>query len=112
MLPAANRMRSAEAFAATIKGGRRSGNRMLVVHAVGGDPEADLLVGFTVSKRVGNSVVRHRVVRRLRHVMQDLLPDIKAQSIVVRALPASSLATSDQLRDALLREFKRLGVLA
>ena len=31
-------------------------------------------VGFTVTKKVGNSVIRNRVKRRLRAVAQDLVP--------------------------------------
>jgi ribonuclease P protein component len=32
-------------------------------------------VGFTVTKKVGNSVIRNRVKRRLRAIAQDLMPD-------------------------------------
>lgn len=112
MLPAANRMRSSEDFSYTIRNGKRSGNKILVVHVVGGNREAGQQVGFTVSKKVGNSVVRHRVVRRLRHIMRDLLPQLAVQSVVVRALPGAATANSEQLRAAFVREFTRLGVLS
>lgn len=42
--------------------------------------EADAVrVGFTVTKKVGNSVVRNRVRRRLRAVADDVLPDLAAR---------------------------------
>lgn len=45
-------------------------------------------MGFVVSKAVGNSVVRHRVTRRLREIVRprlDLLP--AGSTVVLRALP-------------------------
>lgn len=55
-------------------------------------------VGFVVSKAVGNSVVRSRVQRRLRHLAAARLPQIPAgHDLVVRAHPAAAGAESDQL---------------
>ncbi len=48
-------------------------------------------VGFVVGKAVGNSVVRNRVTRRLRHLMAERLATLPAGlDIVVRALPKAS----------------------
>ena len=42
-----------------------------------GEIEADSVrVGFTVTKKVGNSVIRNRVRRRLRAVADEVLPVI------------------------------------
>lgn len=55
--------------------------------------------GFVVGKSVGNSVVRHRVTRRLRAVVLDELSRLPASSdLVVRARPEAAAATSAQLR--------------
>jgi len=57
-------------------------------------------VGLAVSKAVGGSVVRHRVARKLRHVVAvhvEQLPD--GCSMVIRALPAAATATSSELVD-------------
>jgi ribonuclease P protein component len=68
-------------------------------------------VGFVVSKAVGNSVVRHRVSRRLRHLMRDRLGTLPTGcSLVVRALPAAAAASSAELGidlDAALRRLSR-----
>ena len=54
--------------------------------------------GFVVGRAVGNSVVRHRTVRRLRHLVRDRLDRLPAGSIlVVRALPAAADADSAAL---------------
>ena len=51
-----------------------------------------------MSKAVGNSVVRHAVTRRLRHVVRPRLGALPVGSrLVVRALPGSAGASSDQL---------------
>jgi ribonuclease P protein component len=67
-------------------------------------------VGFVVSKAVGNSVVRHRVSRRLRHLVRDRLGTLAPGStLVVRALPAAAAASSAELGsdfDAAVRRLK------
>jgi ribonuclease P protein component len=58
--------------------------------------------GLVVSKAVGGSVVRHRVSRRLRHLLAPRLGELPAGSmLVVRALPPSADATSAELGDDL-----------
>lgn len=68
--------------------------------------------GFVVGKAVGNSVVRHRVTRRLRAVVGAQLHRLPPTAdLVVRARPDAAAASSDVLRrdltaglDRLLRE--------
>jgi ribonuclease P protein component len=58
----------------------------------------DPIVGFVVGRAVGNSVVRHRVSRRLRAEVAarlDVLP--ASSSTVVRALPSASECDSATL---------------
>ncbi len=55
-------------------------------------------VGFVVGRAVGNSVIRHRTVRRLRHLVRDRLDRLPAGSIlVIRALPPAAAADSAAL---------------
>jgi ribonuclease P protein component len=66
-------------------------------------------VGFVVSKAVGNSVVRHRVTRRLRHLMADRIGTLPTGcALVVRALPASAGASSSELGADLDGALRRL----
>ncbi len=111
MLPAGSRLTHRDDFSTAVKRGRRSGRSSLVVHlhpAGGtGPPQA----GFVVSKAVGGSVVRHRVARRLRHLVGARLAGLPAGALlVVRALPPAAGASSAELAvdlDAGLRSVMR-----
>lgn len=117
MLPSENRLRRREDFATAMRRGRRAGRRHLVVHlsSSGTDPHGagegapPTRAGFVVSKAVGNSVVRHRVLRRLRHLVRDRLSALPAGSlVVVRALPGAGDAAHDQLARELDAALERL----
>jgi ribonuclease P protein component len=107
VLTAGSRLTRRDEFATAVRRGRRVGRPHLVVHlhVPVGDPDpADSAprAGFVVSRAVGGSVVRHRVTRRLRHLVRDRLGDLPAGSrLVVRALPAASTASSSALADDL-----------
>jgi ribonuclease P protein component len=73
------------------------------------DTAAGPRAGFVVGKAVGNSVVRHRVTRRLRAVVREelgRLPD--TADLVVRARPEAATATSVQLRRVLAAGLDRV----
>jgi ribonuclease P protein component len=108
-----------------VRRGRRVGRPRLVVHALMADAAAragdsptsiptladqqTARVGFVVSKAVGNSVVRHRVSRRLRHLVADRIGTLPADcALVVRALPASAGASSSELGADLDGALRRL----
>lgn len=65
-------------------------------------PTEQSKVAFAVGKNVGNSVIRHRVTRQLRHVVTPVLPRFPSGShVVVRALPGAATATFAQLTENL-----------
>jgi len=64
----------------------------------GGGVQRPTQVGFVVSRGVGNSVVRHRVQRRLRHLLRERLDEMPAGSqVVVRALAPAAGASYAEL---------------
>jgi ribonuclease P protein component len=65
--------------------------------------------GFVVGKAVGNSVVRHRVTRRLRAVVREELHRLPPTAdLVVRARPEAGTATSELLHRDLTSGLDRL----
>ncbi len=107
MLPAQYRMTRSAEFGATVKHGVRAAQPDIVVHArrdVDGGP----LIGLVVAKSVGTAVQRHRVARRLRHVVRTVLPDLQPdERIVIRALPSSRHAISARLEQQLRTGLRR-----
>jgi ribonuclease P protein component len=99
VVPREHRLRRSSQFSLAMRDGVRSGRRHLVVHLYDGDQAPSPgQVGIAVSKAVGNSVVRHRVARRLRHLLRDRLTSLPPSFLlVVRANPASAVATSAAL---------------
>jgi ribonuclease P protein component len=77
----------------------------------GADPLPTARAGFVVGRAVGGSVVRHRTVRRLRHLMRDRVGLLPAGSLlVVRALPPAAEADSAALGRDLDLALDRLGL--
>lgn len=68
--------------------------------------EADVFfrVGFTVSRKVGNAVVRNRVRRRLRALAREVLPEraLPGYDYVFIGRGATIRRTYDRLRNDLL----------
>jgi ribonuclease P protein component len=79
-------------------------------HPGGGDtPPSGARAGFVVGKSVGNSVIRHRVTRRLRAVVADELHRLPATAdLVVRARPEAAAAASSLLHQDLVAGLDRL----
>jgi ribonuclease P protein component len=102
VLSPAHRLRTREDFARALGTGRRVPGRLLVLHlAETGRPDPPR-VGLAVSKAVGTSVTRHRVARRLRHLLRARVSGLPNGSLlVVRALPPAATATFPELARAL-----------
>jgi ribonuclease P protein component len=95
MLPAANRMRSAADFAHTTRRGTKVSRGSVVVYVARSEDTDPPRVGLVVSKAVGNSVIRHRVSRRIRGAVRPLLTTLPPGSrVVIRALPGASADTT------------------
>jgi len=98
VLPAAHRLTDAATFRAVVRTGARAGSRTVVVHLARDTDVAGPRAGLVVSRTVGPSVVRHRVQRRLRHLLRERLTGLpQTAALVVRALPEAATASSAEL---------------
>lgn len=108
----AHRLRSGDEFRAVTRGGVRSARSHVVVHlALLSQGEEAPRVGFVVSRRIGNAVIRNRVTRRLREIVRPHLATLPAGSaVVLRALPGIAEQPFADLRadvDSALRTAER-----
>jgi ribonuclease P protein component len=122
VLPAQARLRRRPEFTAVVRSGKRAGRPTMVLHYLSERPEqtgggamsdqgppAGARAGFVVGRAVGNSVVRHRVTRRLRAIVGTELHRLPASAdLVVRARPEAAEATSALLRRDLAAGLDRL----
>ena len=71
-----------------------------------------LRVGFSVSKKVGNAVVRNRTKRRLRECVRPLLGRMSGGLYVFVARPSAAEQTFAQLNRQVGQLLNRAGALA
>ena len=93
------RLRRRNEFAGVYRRGRAWSNEVLVLRALPNNLEHNRF-GFSVSRKVGNAVVRNRVRRRLREALRAL-PLRHGWDLVVIARPITATLSFAELRVAL-----------
>jgi ribonuclease P protein component len=75
-----------------------------------GDDSPEMRVGYTVTKKIGNAVVRNRMKRRLRALARELLPThgLAGADHVLIGRQGGIERPFDQLRAELLRALGRI----
>ena len=111
MLKQTQRLRSRADFRRVYTRGRSHVHPLLVLH-VWRRQDAERRFGFSVSKKLGGSVVRNRIKRRLREAcrgrLESLAPGFDA---VVVARAPSRAASFGQLQSALDELLRQSGLL-
>ncbi len=105
MLARAHRIVDGDHLRQVSRRGSRSASEYFVAARLATDDQAPGRFGFVVSKQVGGAVVRNRVKRRLREMAQgEITRGLSGEDVVVRALPAASGASYEDL----LRAWERI----
>ena len=89
------RLKKNRAFQYVYRRGHSAACRDLVMLFARG---RELKVGFSVSKKVGNAVIRNKVERRLRECFRPYLGDVKTGLYVIVARPSAAKATFQSLQ--------------
>lgn len=104
----AYRLRKNKQFQYVYHKGRSCASREIVLLYI---RASRLQVGFSVSRKVGNSVMRNRVKRRLREQFRPLIPRLKKGFYVVVARESAARADSAALGAALTNALRRQKLL-
>ena len=90
--------------------GRSKSNKYLIMYVLK-DQEGMTRYGFSVSKKVGNSVVRHRVTRLLREAVRSYDSFLmEGNRIIIIARPSVSDRSLQQIKDSLKHLYKLHGI--
>ena len=93
MLAKTARIYNSADFAKATKSGLRSTTNSLVGYLHLSNSSQSARCGLIINKSVGNSVARHHVARKIRHIIAANLTSLPNGSLfVVRALPAANTA--------------------
>lgn len=85
MLPLRYRLKKRKTFNYLHQRGKRQSGAFVVVYFCAA---SNLKIGFSASKKVGNSVVRHRAARLMREAMRPLLTKVNPRTnMIVVAKP-------------------------
>jgi len=112
LLKPAERLKRRAEFLRVSSKGRRASVHGMVLQALLRDDEGPPRIGFTVTKKVGNAVIRNRTKRRLREVARLLLSDdpVHGIDLVLIGRDATRQRPFALLMDDLRRALNKVGV--
>lgn len=110
--PKAPRLKRRAEFLRVASRGRKAPTPGLVLQVLLRDDDAPVRLGFTVTKKVGNAVVRNRTRRRMREAARLLLRDTAATGadLVLVGRDTTRTRRFTDLIDDLHRSLRKLGV--
>jgi ribonuclease P protein component len=98
VLPNSARIKSSSDFARATKSGRRITSDSLIGYLYSSNSNDPAKLGLIVGKTVGNSVVRHRIARQIRHAVREDLNNLPNGTLfVVRAMKKPNNAFHETL---------------
>jgi ribonuclease P protein component len=106
------RLKKRREFLRAASRGKRAARPGLVLQAVAGDA-GRLRLGFTVTKKVGNAVVRNRARRRLKEAARLTMPGLGVEGwdLVLIGRDATGARPFAQLIEDLRGALKQVGVV-
>jgi len=113
MLQQKYRLKKRKAFSYIYRHGKSVGcDCLTLVFVPAKMKDTDLRVGFSVSKKVGNSVIRHRTVRKMREAVKPFIGSIKSwHNLIFIAKEEAKLKSVEDLKKAIEFVLKKSGLL-
>ena len=106
------RLRKREDFAKVFKHGKAAANHQFVVYVKHSPVAEPFRFGVSVSKKVGNAVVRNRMRRRVKEIVRLMEPSVKPNVDIVCIVRKPALELDHlQLKKSIQHVFKRADLL-
>ena len=99
------RVKSEKDFNAIFKKGQSVANRKFVIYKLEKE-QKHFRVGISVSKKLGNAVMRNKIKRRIRHVLLTHQVELAALDFVVISRKGVEILTYQELEQNLLHVLK------
>lgn len=100
-----NSLKNSRQFAAVYENGKSKANKYLVMYVLPNEKN-ELRIGISVSKKVGNSVIRHRLIRLIREAYRLHREELaNGWDIVVIARAGAKGKNYCQMESALMHLF-------
>ncbi len=107
-----NRIKKDKEFQAVFKKGRSFANRQFVVYILQKEGQEELRLGLSVSKKIGNAVVRNRIKRYIRQVFLELKEELRQDLdyVVIARKPVAEM-DFHQSKSSMKHVLKKTGAL-
>lgn len=110
MIPKTNRLKKNKQFSYIYKHGQTKHTSFLSLSFVK-TKFKPYKVGFTVSKKIGKSVIRSKVKRRLREAFRSLMPNVNENyNYIIIARPEIASASFDEIKSSIISVLKKSGL--
>lgn len=109
MLLKINRLKKRKQFNYVFKHGDHQSNKLLTL-VYFKTKSKGYKIGFSVSKKVGNAVVRNKTKRRMREIVRNL-QIINGYLCILVAKPEMATATFEQIKQSVLYAFEKAKLL-
>ena len=106
------RIKKNEEFQLVFHKGESFANRQFVIYILDKQEQDFFRIGLSVSKKIGNAVIRNQVKRYIRQTFLELNENIPAGKdfVIIARKPAADM-TFSEVKSSLMHVLKRAGVL-
>ncbi|PFJ17873.1 ribonuclease P protein component [Bacillus cereus] len=106
-----NRIKKNDEFQTVFQKGKSNANRQFVVYQLDKEEQPNFRIGLSVSKKIGNAVVRNRIKRMIRQSITELKDEIDSgKDFVIIARKPCAEMTYEEVKKSLIHVLKRSGM--